>query len=170
MPRATPTGVIVAFFSTLIGGAGIWHICSLGIAGGAGGTPQAAGCSGVHTHMTNTRITDAEILEDRYPVRLLRFALRSGSGGAGRYPGGEGIERCYEFTAPVRATLLTERRVYPPYGMDGGSAGSCGRNRVVRAGASAEDLPAKCSIALEPGDRLVIETPGGGGFGDPNES
>jgi 5-oxoprolinase (ATP-hydrolysing) len=165
-------GIVAASQGTMnnvtFGDAGFGYYETIG--GGAGAGAGFAGASAVHTHMTNTRITDAEILEDRYPVRLLRFALRSGSGGAGRYPGGEGIERCYEFTAPVRATLLTERRVYPPYGMDGGSPGSCGRNRVVRAGASPEDLPAKCSIALEPGDRLVIETPGGGGFGDPNES
>ncbi|MCH7599306.1 MAG: hydantoinase B/oxoprolinase family protein [Myxococcales bacterium] len=140
------------------------------IGGGAGAGPGFAGASAVHTHMTNTRITDAEILEDRYPVRLVRFAVRKESGGAGRYRGGDGIERCYEFTAPVRASLLTERRVHPPYGMAGGSPGKRGRNRVIRAGASPEDLASKCSIALEPGDRLLIETPGGGGFGDPDSS
>ena len=165
-------GIVAASQGTMnnvtFGDAGFGYYETIG--GGAGAGVGFAGASAVHTHMTNTRITDAEILEDRYPVRLVRFALRSGSGGAGRYPGGEGIERCYEFTAPVRATLLTERRVYAPYGMNGGSPGSRGRNRVVRAGASPEDLAPKCSIALEPGDRLVIETPGGGGYGDPNES
>jgi 5-oxoprolinase (ATP-hydrolysing) len=137
------------------------------IGGGAGAGVGFDGASGVHTHMTNTRITDAEILEDRYPVRLIRFALRAGSGGAGRHRGGDGIERCYEFTASVRATLLTERRVHPPYGVAGGAPGERGRNRVIRVGESPEDLAAKCSIALEPGDRLLIETPGGGGFGHP---
>ncbi len=138
------------------------------IGGGAGAGPGFRGAAAVHTHMTNTRITDAEVLEDRYPVRLVRFAVRVGSGGAGRFPGGEGIERCYEFTAPLRVTLLTERRVYPPYGMNGGLPGACGRNSVIRLGGSRVELAPKCSIALERGDRLLIETPGGGGFGEPD--
>ncbi len=137
------------------------------IGGGAGAGSGFAGASAVHTHMTNTRITDAEVLEDRYPVRLVRFAVRVGSGGAGRCRGGDGIERCYEFTAPLHATLLTERRVYPPYGTDGGAPGACGRNSVIRAGGSREELTPKCSFTLASGDRLLIETPGGGGFGDP---
>ena len=94
--------------------------------------------------------------------------MRSGSGGTGRFPGGDGIERHYEFTAPLHATLLTERRVNPPYGMNGGSPGARGRNRVVRARGKREELAPRCSIAIEPGDRLLLETPGGGGFGDPD--
>ena len=137
------------------------------IGGGAGAGPGFHGASAVHTHMTNTRITDAEVLEDRYPVRLVRFALRRGSGGAGRFVGGDGIERCYEFTAPLRVTLLTERRVYPPYGMDGGSPGELGCNSVIRVGGHRAEVAPKCSLYLSPGDRLLIETPGGGGFGDP---
>ncbi|MBW2293979.1 MAG: hydantoinase B/oxoprolinase family protein [Deltaproteobacteria bacterium] len=137
------------------------------IGGGAGAGPGFDGASAVHTHMTNTRITDAEVLEDRYPVRLVRFAVRRGSGGAGRFVGGDGIERCYEFTAPLRVTLLTERRVYPPYGMDGGSPGERGCNSVIRVGGNRVEVAPKCSLYLSPGDRLLIETPGGGGFGEP---
>ncbi|MCP4035507.1 MAG: hydantoinase B/oxoprolinase family protein, partial [bacterium] len=135
------------------------------IGGGAGAGPDFDGASAVHTHMTNTRITDAEVLEDRYPVRLVRFAVREGSGGAGRRRGGAGIERCYEFTANLRATLLTERRVLAPYGLEGGADGARGSNRVIRADGSAQELGAKCAVDLAPGDRLLVQTPGGGGYG-----
>jgi 5-oxoprolinase (ATP-hydrolysing) len=136
------------------------------IGGGAGAGPGFHGASGVHTHMTNTRITDVEVLEARYPVRLLEFALRRGSGGAGRWRGGDGLVRCYQFTAPVTATLLSERRTRPPYGLEGGEPGAPGRNAVWRADGRREELPGKCSVELKPGDRLRIETPGGGGYGD----
>jgi 5-oxoprolinase (ATP-hydrolysing) len=135
------------------------------IGGGAGAGPGFDGASAVHTHMTNTRITDAEVLEDRYPVRLAKFAVRHDSGGAGEYRGGDGIERCYEFTAPVRATLLTERRARAPFGLAGGDDGLAGSNTLLRRGAESEVLPPKCSVDLAPGDRLLVETPGGGGFG-----
>jgi len=135
------------------------------IGGGAGAGPGFDGASGVHTHMTNTRITDAEILETRYPVRLRRFALRRGSGGAGRWRGGDGLVRDYEFLAPVRASLLSERRACAPYGLDGGAPGQPGRNAVLRRDGRVEELPGHASVALDPGDRLVIETPGGGGYG-----
>jgi len=137
------------------------------IGGGAGAGEGFPGASGVHTHMTNTRITDAEILEGRHPVRLEAFALRRGSGGAGRWPGGDGLVRHYRFLAPVRASLLTERRTTAPYGMAGGAPGAPGRNAVVRADGRVEELPPRASVALDAGDVLVVETPGGGGYGAP---
>ncbi len=136
------------------------------IGGGAGAGEGFDGASGVHTHMTNTRITDAEVLEARYPVRLLRFALRRGSGGAGRWRGGDGLVRHYEFLAPVTVSLLSERRAVAPYGLRGGAPGAKGRNRVERRGRASEELPGKATVQLEAGDRLCVETPGGGGYGE----
>jgi 5-oxoprolinase (ATP-hydrolysing) len=136
------------------------------IGGGAGATAFAPGASGVHTHMTNTRITDPEVLEARFPVRLLEFGLRVGSGGAGRHPGGEGIRRRYLFLRPVTVSLLTERRVRAPFGLEGGANGARGCNRMLRVGTKAyEELPSCAEVAFEAGDELSIETPGGGGFG-----
>jgi 5-oxoprolinase (ATP-hydrolysing) len=135
------------------------------IGGGAGAGEGFDGASGVHTHMTNTRITDAEVLEVRHPVRLLRFAVRRGSGGRGRYRGGDGLERCYEFCEPVTVSLLTERRENPPYGLKGGAPGAPGRNTLERRDGNVERLASKVTLALSPGDRLCIETPGGGGYG-----
>ncbi len=135
------------------------------IGGGAGAGPGFDGASGVHSHMTNTRITDAEVLEARHPVRLLEFSLRQGSGGEGRFRGGDGLVRRYEFRAPVTVSLLTERRARAPYGLDGGSPGAPGRNAVERRDGSVEGLPGRATAELERGDRLVVETPGGGGYG-----
>jgi 5-oxoprolinase (ATP-hydrolysing) len=137
------------------------------IGGGAGAGPDFDGASGVHTHMTNTRITDPEILESRHPVRLVAFALRRGSGGAGRHRGGDGLVRRYQFLAPITASLLTERRVRAPYGVAGGSPGARGRNAIVRRDGRVEELPSHAVVALAPGDELVVETPGGGGYGAP---
>jgi len=135
------------------------------IGGGAGAGPDFDGASGVHSHMTNTRITDPEVLETRYPVCLLEFSLRRGSGGAGRRCGGDGLVRRYRFTAPVTVTLLTERRELRPYGLKGGEPGSAGRNSVEWRDGRTERLPGKCSLQVEAGDSLRIETPGGGGYG-----
>jgi 5-oxoprolinase (ATP-hydrolysing) len=137
------------------------------IAGGSGAGPDWDGTSGVHTHMTNTRITDLEVLESRYPVRLREFSLRTGSGGRGRHRGGDGLVRRYEFLAPVVATLLTERRDVRPYGLEGGEPGQAGRNSVTRANGEEEQLPGKCSVSLGRGDVLTVETPGAGGYGSP---
>ena len=137
------------------------------VGGGAGAGDGFPGASGVHVHMTNTRITDPEILEARHPVRLLEFSLRRGSGGAGRFRGGDGLVRRYAFLAPVSVSLLTERRLRAPYGMAGGEPGARGRNSVVRADGSCEELPHHASAALAAGDVLVVETPGGGGYGAP---
>ncbi len=135
------------------------------IGGGAGAGDGFAGASGVHTHMTNTRITDPEVLEARYPVRLERFSFRRGSGGAGRFRGGDGLVRCYRFLAPLTVSLLTQRRETRPYGLLGGEPGEPGRNRLRRAHGEEEALPARATLRVDAGDLLIIETPGGGGFG-----
>jgi 5-oxoprolinase (ATP-hydrolysing) len=135
------------------------------LGGGAGAGEGCDGASAVHVHMTNTRITDAEILETRYPVRLRRFGLRRGSGGRGRWSGGDGLVRAYEFLEPMTVSLLTERRVAAPYGLRGGEPGACGRNRLERADGAQLELPGKQTLEVRPGDVLVVETPGGGGFG-----
>ncbi|MEZ4278032.1 MAG: hydantoinase B/oxoprolinase family protein [Myxococcota bacterium] len=135
------------------------------IGGGAGATPLASGASGVHTHMTNTRITDAEILEARFPVRLIAFGLRAGSGGAGQRAGGEGVVRALRFLRPVRVSLLTQRRTMAPFGLAGGGPGAPGRNRLRRHATGAwTELGGQVELALEAGDELWIETPGGGGY------
>jgi 5-oxoprolinase (ATP-hydrolysing) len=137
------------------------------IGGGAGAGDGFDGASGVHTHMTNTRITDPEVMEARYPVRLERFAFRKGSGGAGRWKGGDGLVRCYRFLAPLTVSLLTQRRDTRPYGLCGGEPGVSGRNRLRRASGGEEDLPGRATLRVDVGDLLIIETPGGGGFGRP---
>jgi 5-oxoprolinase (ATP-hydrolysing) len=137
------------------------------VGGGAGAGPGFAGASGVHVHMTNTRITDAEVLETRHPVRLLEFRLRRGSGGAGRWPGGDGLVRRYEFLAPVELSILSERRAVAPFGLAGGRPGAPGHNAVLRRDGRVVELGGRARLALEAGDRLLVETPGGGGFGPP---
>jgi N-methylhydantoinase B/oxoprolinase/acetone carboxylase alpha subunit len=129
-----------------------------------GGRRGLAGLSGVHTHMSNTRNTPVEAIEHDLPVRIRRYSLRSGSGGAGAYPGGEGLVREYEMLAQTTVTILSDRRRRPPYGLKGGKSGALGRNTLVRDGRR-ETLPGKVEMQLHPGDRLRIETPGGGGYG-----
>ncbi|MBX3437724.1 MAG: hydantoinase B/oxoprolinase family protein, partial [Planctomycetaceae bacterium] len=137
------------------------------ICGGSGATPQADGADAVHTHMTNTRLTDIEVIERRYPVRIQEFSIRQGSGGQGRHTGGNGITRRIEFLAPLHVSLLTQRRgPSPPFGLDGGRPGALGRNLLKRHGADEEiDLGGCTSVDVEPGDVLTIHTPGGGGYG-----
>ena len=134
------------------------------LAGGAGAGPHRDGASAVHTHMTNTMNTPIEALEAELPVRVVRYAVRRGSGGRGRQRGGDGLIRELEFLAPAQLTLLTERRVTRPFGAAGGGPGLVGRNERVR-GARTQRLPAKVSVAVEPGDRIRVLTPGGGGWG-----
>jgi N-methylhydantoinase B/oxoprolinase/acetone carboxylase alpha subunit len=138
--------------------------------GGMGGRNGLPGISGVHTHMSNTRNTPIEALEHHLPVRIRTYSLRQESGGAGRFSGGEGLIREYEMLAKTSATVLTDRRVGQPYGAQGGGPGASGRNTIVRVDGSIETLPAKARVELNPGDRLRIETPGGGGFGQPESS
>jgi N-methylhydantoinase B len=134
------------------------------LAGGAGAGPGVAGASAVHTHMTNTMNTPIEALEAYYPLRIRRYALRPGSGGHGRWRGGQGLVREIEFLSPARVSLLTERRTVAPYGLRGGGPGAKGRNLLARGGRWTV-VPSKVTIDARPGDRLRIETPGGGGFG-----
>jgi 5-oxoprolinase (ATP-hydrolysing) len=140
------------------------------ICGGAGAGPDFDGCDAVHTHMTNSRITDPEILESRFPVRLEEFSIRHGSGGAGRHRGGNGVTRRIRFLRPMKLAILSSHRLHPPFGLAGGAPGALGRNTLVRADGRCEDLSGcAASNALE-GDVLVVETPGGGGFGQDGKS
>ena len=135
------------------------------VAGGQGGRPGRAGMSGVHTGMTNTKNTPIESLEAHYPFRIVRYALRRGSGGAGRFPGGEGIEREIEFQSRAEVSLMGERRRNHPWGLAGGGPGACGEDWLIRPNGQREQLPGKTTVAVQPGDRLLVLTPGGGGFG-----
>jgi 5-oxoprolinase (ATP-hydrolysing) len=135
------------------------------IAGGSGAGPTWEGRSGVHTHCTNTRITDPEILERRYPVLLREFSLRKGSGGPGRNRGGDGVIRELEPLRPLVMSILSERRTLHPYGMAGGEDAACGRNLLIRKTGIVVNMGGRCSGSLKIGERLRIETPGGGGYG-----
>lgn len=134
------------------------------VAGGQGASPGVHGASGIHTHMTNTLNTPIEALEYAYPLRVQRYALRQRSGGAGRWCGGEGIEREIKCLVPVQVTLLTDRRLTQPYGLAGGEPGARGENSLVHDGAKTT-LPGKGTLALQTGDVLCLRTPGGGGWG-----
>ncbi|MEC8146444.1 MAG: hydantoinase B/oxoprolinase family protein, partial [Pseudomonadota bacterium] len=135
------------------------------LCGGSGAGPDFDGCDAVHTHMTNSRLTDPEVLEWRYPVLLESFEIRDGSGGAGRHRGGHGVRRRTRFLESMEAVILANHRIVPPYGMAGGGEGAVGRNWVERTDGSTEMLTATDLRQMEPGDVFVIETPGGGGFG-----
>ena len=149
---ATPDGPAFGYYET--------------IGGGAGAGPGFPGASAVHVHMTNTRLTDPEILETRYPVRLREWSIRRGAGGAGTHRGGDGMVREVEFLAALDVSLLTSRRASAPHGANGGGPGLAGRNRLRRAGeAGFTELPSAGQIRVGPGDVLRLETPGGGGWG-----
>ncbi|HVR91435.1 MAG TPA: hydantoinase B/oxoprolinase family protein [Novosphingobium sp.] len=135
------------------------------IAGGSGAGPGFAGMPVVQTHMTNSRLTDPEILETRFPVRLEEFSIRRGSGGAGEWRGGDGALRRLRFLEPMSAGILANRRIVAPFGLAGGSDGALGRNWVERVDGEIEELPATATAELEPDDCFVIATPGGGGYG-----
>jgi 5-oxoprolinase (ATP-hydrolysing) len=135
------------------------------ICGGAGAGPRWNGASAVHTHMTNSRLTDPEVLEWRFPVLLRRFAIRKDSGGEGAYCGGDGVVREIEFREPMDVSILSTRRQTAPFGLNGGEDGELGRNTVRRADGAIESLAGCARAAVSPGDVIVIETPGGGGYG-----
>ncbi|MBI4602979.1 MAG: hydantoinase B/oxoprolinase family protein, partial [Planctomycetes bacterium] len=137
------------------------------VCGGAGAGPGFHGASAVHTHMTNTRITDPEVLEHRYPVRVERFALRRGSGGAGRWRGGDGVVREIAFLEPMTLSVLGQHRTAGPYGLEGGEPGMPAVQRLVRASGEVLELASSDGCEVRPGDRFVLETPGGGGYGSP---
>ncbi len=135
------------------------------IAGGAGAGPGFNGASGVQTHMTNSRLTDPEVLEERFPVLLRRFAMRTGSGGTGEFRGGDGLVRRVEFREAMTAAILSNHRRIAPFGLEGGEPGQPGINLVVRRDGSSETLGSTAEVAVEAGDQIEIATPGGGGFG-----
>ena len=139
------------------------------IAGGMGARPAQDGISGVHTHMTNSLNTPAEALEYAYPFRVMRYSLRPQSGGEGMHRGGDGIVRELELLSDADVTLLADRRLRGPYGLYGGHAGSPGRNVTIRRDGSEMPVPAKGSVRLKRGDRIRIESPGGGGWGQPSK-
>jgi N-methylhydantoinase B len=136
------------------------------VAGGCGGGPRGPGAPGMHSHMTNSRNTPVEALEHALPVRVRRYGIRRGSGGAGAHPGGDGLVRELEFLSPAEVTLLGERRKLPPWGLRGGGPGRPGRNRLLRRDGPVEDLPGKCVLSVAAGDRIRVETPGAGGWGE----
>jgi 5-oxoprolinase (ATP-hydrolysing) len=136
------------------------------LCGGSGAGPDFDGCDAVHTHMTNSRLTDPEVLEWRFPVRLEDFRIRAGSGGAGRHRGGNGVVRRVRFLRPMTATILSGHRRIAPYGMAGGEPGAVGRNYVERSDGRVDELSGADRTQMEAGDVFVIETPGGGGFGE----
>jgi 5-oxoprolinase (ATP-hydrolysing) len=137
------------------------------ICGGSGAGPGFEGTSAVHTHMTNTRLTDPEVLEFRYPVILEEFAVRRGSGGRGRRRGGDGVTRVIRFRERMEVSFLHGHRRIPPYGMAGGEPGLCGESLMRRADGTIERKSGRDQFMCEPGDAIIIRTPGGGGYGKP---
>jgi len=135
------------------------------IAGGMGARPDRNGVSGVHTHMTNSLNTPAEALEYAYPLRVTEYSLRKGSGGAGRFSGGDGIVREVELLADAEVTLLADRRKRGPYGLSGADDGKAGSTEVITKEGTRETLPGKTSVRLKKGEQIRIESPGGGGWG-----
>ena len=151
--------------NVLFGNAGFGVYETLG--GGAGAGPGGPGASAVHVHMSNTRLTDIEVLERRAPVVVRAFRVREGSGGAGRHAGGDGLVRSYEFRTPVSLSFFGSRRVQPPLGAEGGGPGSCGAQRVTIGGVPSDATSSVLSLELAEGDVFTVETPGGGGWGAP---
>jgi len=139
------------------------------ICGGSGAGPDYHGVDAIHTHMTNSRLTDPEVLEHRFPVVVEQFAIRAGTGGAGAHHGGAGVTRKLRFLQPMTASLLSNRRRVPPFGLKGGESGALGAGRVERASGEVIQLGPTESVDLSAGDAFVIDTPGGGGYGTPNE-
>jgi N-methylhydantoinase B len=139
------------------------------IAGGHGAGTLGDGLSGRHSHMTNTRNTPVEALEYALPVRVVEYSLRENSGGAGEHQGGAGIRRIYEFLAPATVTINSERRIYTPYGLEGGAAGEKGENKIIHSDQSIQNVSGKFTGTVMLGDRVVLDTPGGGGWGSPKD-
>ena len=137
------------------------------VCGGAGAGPGFDGADAVHTHMTNSRLTDPEVFEQNFPVIVESFSIRKASGGDGKWHGGDGTVRRIRFTEPVDAAILSNHRRIAPFGIDGGQAAKTGINRIVRADCAEEQLSGTATVKLDAGDTFVIETPGGGGFGKP---
>jgi 5-oxoprolinase (ATP-hydrolysing) len=136
------------------------------ICGGSGAGPDYDGCDAVQTHMTNSRLTDPEVLEWRFPVLLESFSIRKGSGGRGRHKGGDGVVRRLRFLEPMSAAILANRRRVPPFGLAGGGPGTVGCTYVQRTSGEHIELGSTEAVEMQPGDTFTIETPGGGGFGN----
>jgi 5-oxoprolinase (ATP-hydrolysing) len=173
------TGALYAALGVQAEGSGTMNNVTLGndryqyyetVASGSGAGPGFGGADVVQTHMTNSRLTDPEVLEWRYPVRVESYAIRRGSGGAGRWPGGDGGRRELRLLEPMTVTTLASHRRVPPYGMAGGQPGALGRHWVVRAGGAVAAMQGCDSVQAGAGDLFVIETPGGGGYGVPGDS
>jgi len=164
LPERVPAASQGTMNNLAFGAEGFAYYETLG--GGAGGGPQGPGARALHTHMTNTWNTPIEALEHELPVRVTRYAIRRGSGGGGLHAGGDGLVREIEFLRPATVTLMGERRRRPPYGLRGGGPGLPGRDVLIREGIES-DLPSKTTFEALAGDRLRIETPGGGGWGAP---
>ena len=171
------TGALYAALGVMAEGSGTMNNVTIGneryqyyetVASGSGAGHGFAGTDVVQTHMTNSRLTDPEVLEWRYPVRLERYAIRRGSGGPGHWPGGEGGRRELRFLEPMTVTTLSSHRRVPPYGMAGGDPGALGRHWIEHADGSVTPMRGCDSVAVAPGDVFVIETPGGGGYGSPD--
>ena len=133
--------------------------------GGSGAGPTFDGTDAVQTHMTNSRLTDPEVLEWRFPVLVEAFAIRPNSGGFGQYQGGNGTIRRIQFRQAMTAAILSGHRIIPPFGLAGGEPGAIGRNSVVRHDGTIKHLASKAEVQMQPGDVFAIETPGGGGYG-----
>jgi N-methylhydantoinase B/oxoprolinase/acetone carboxylase alpha subunit len=174
LAQALPTRIGAAGQGTmnnvLIGGKGWVYYETL--AGGQGGRPGRPGMSAVHTAMTNTKNTPIEAFERAFPMRVLRYRIRAGSGGAGQFPGGDGLERDLEMLEDATVSLVTERRTSGPWGLDGGEPGATGENWLLRGGdeANAERVGDKCTVELRAGDVVRVVTPGGGGYGSPSSA
>jgi 5-oxoprolinase (ATP-hydrolysing) len=136
------------------------------VCGGNGATAAGPGADAVHTHMTNTRLTDPEVIEQRYPVRVREFSIRRGSGGKGLHKGGDGIVRRLEFLRPLDVSLVTQRRgPYAPFGLNGGEEGALGVNTLQKPEGTHLPLAGRVQFRAETGDVLIVQTPGGGGWG-----
>jgi N-methylhydantoinase B len=135
------------------------------LGGGSGAGPNRPGLNAMHTHMTNTLNTPIESIESTYPLRVLEYSLRRGTGGRGAHAGGDGLRRSYEFLTPAEVTLITERRKHRPWALQGGEPGETGANSLRRPDGSSQSLPGKATFSVAPGDVVVVETPGGGGWG-----
>ncbi len=135
------------------------------ICGGTGAGADFSGCDAVQSHMTNSRMTDPEVLEWRFPVLVEAFSIRSGSGGRGRQCGGNGVLRRIRFLQDMTVSILSSHRQLPPFGLQGGAPGACGINTLIRSNGKNQHLPGCVQIEMQAGDAIQIETPGGGGFG-----
>ena len=162
LPGRIPAAGEGTMNNVAIGGEGYTYYETVG--GGMGASAKGPGTSAVQIHMTNTLNTPVEAIEHEYPFRITRYAVRRGSGGAGKFRGGDGIIREYEFTGDAEVTIISERRTHPPWGLEGGEPAAMGRNIFVSGGVEKE-LPGKVNFRVKKGDRVRIESPGGGGYG-----